>query len=108
MILKELILTLQNADQDRIVPLGFHHPHSYRGYYDQLAFEPKEGVAVREMLRDAKSACGEAIASSPNLEVIRVVLGNAGLRILRQLRWASIYIGGPTTLSGRIERFVPS
>lgn len=37
---------------------GFANPHSYRGYYDQLAFEPAYGVTIGSMLDAAKSAVG--------------------------------------------------
>ena len=58
--------TLENAiellesepDKDRIVPFGFGSPHSYRGYYEDLAFEPMANVTVGEMLDAAKSAVG--------------------------------------------------
>lgn len=39
-----------------MIPLGFHRPHSYRGYYTQLAFVPCFDVRLGEMLKDAKSA----------------------------------------------------
>jgi hypothetical protein len=58
MTLGELIKRLEKADQDQVCPWGWHNPHSYRGYYDQLAFEPKENVEVREMLACAKKALG--------------------------------------------------
>lgn len=56
MTLGELIDTLELADPALVLPLGFGNPHSYRGYYDELAFEPKEHVTVSEMLADARSA----------------------------------------------------
>lgn len=59
MTLKELIVALEKAPADRIVPHGFSYPHSYRGYYDQLAFEPRENVTAGAMLADAKSALGK-------------------------------------------------
>jgi len=40
MMLSDIIETLEKYDPATIVPLGFGEPHSYRGYYDQLAFEP--------------------------------------------------------------------
>ena len=57
--LGELILALEARDPDLVVPIGFNHPHSYRGYYEQLAFEPATNVTVREMLDAARSALGE-------------------------------------------------
>lgn len=58
MTLQSLIEALERAPADRVVPFGFGRPHSYRGFYDELAFEPKENVTVGEMLADAKSAVG--------------------------------------------------
>lgn len=59
MTLIELIEFLEKQDPSIIVPLGFTDPHSYRGYYDQLAFEPKANVTVNQMLTEAKSAIGQ-------------------------------------------------
>lgn len=58
MKLKELIAELKKHPKKQKVALGFHNPHSYRGYYDCLAFEPKENTTVGEMLNAAKSALG--------------------------------------------------
>jgi hypothetical protein len=58
MTLGELIRTLKKVDPNHNVPSGFHRPHSYRGYYEQLAFEPKENCSVKEMLEAAESAVG--------------------------------------------------
>jgi hypothetical protein len=51
-----LIAVLGEYDKARRVQNGFGNPHSYRGYYDELAFEPQENVTVGEML----AACHEA------------------------------------------------
>lgn len=58
MQLGELITVLENTDPDLILPDGFAHPHSWRGHYTQLAFEPARNVTVAAMLRDAQSADG--------------------------------------------------
>jgi hypothetical protein len=58
MTLGELIAVLKAEDQALVVPRGFAHPHSYRGYYFQLAFEPSENVTVGSMLADAENAVG--------------------------------------------------
>lgn len=58
MTLGELIKLLE-TEEDRILPIGFDHPHSYRGYYDQLAFEPVENITVKKMLEAARSAVGK-------------------------------------------------
>lgn len=58
MILKELIEKLEKEDPKKIIPLGFDRPHSYRGYYRDLAFEPIYNISVEEMLKCAKEALG--------------------------------------------------
>ena len=58
MELGELIAFLEEEDQGLTVDVGFHNPHSYRGYYDELAFEPTRNITVAEMLACAKSALG--------------------------------------------------
>lgn len=58
MTLGDLIQALEAADPNRLCPLGFRNPHSYRGYYDELAFEPRRDVLVSDMLSDARSAVG--------------------------------------------------
>jgi len=59
MTLRELIKCLEAAEPDKVVPYGFDEPHSYRGYYDELAFEPTRDISVGEMLAAAKSAIGK-------------------------------------------------
>jgi len=56
--LGELIEKLETAPQNRVLALGFRNPHSYRGYYDNLAFEPAENVPVSEMLNIARGCVG--------------------------------------------------
>jgi len=58
MTLSELIAALEAADPDVVLPLGFSRPHSYRGDYMDLAFEPTTDVTVGAMLADARSALG--------------------------------------------------
>lgn len=38
--------------------VGFANPHSYRGYYERVAFEPTGNTTVGNMLAAAKSALG--------------------------------------------------
>lgn len=57
--LKEIIDFLETLDQEAIVPFGFGEPMSYRGYYDQLAFEPIENARIGDMLTHAKNALGK-------------------------------------------------
>ena len=56
--LQKLIDALAAADQTYIAPLGFGSPHSYRGNYFDIAFEPESNVTVASMLAHAKSALG--------------------------------------------------
>jgi hypothetical protein len=60
MTLQELIAFLECQDPDLVVPLGFGSPHSYRGFYSELAFEPAADVTVRAMLEAAQSALGRS------------------------------------------------
>jgi hypothetical protein len=41
---------------DKVIPIGFHNPHSYRGYYDDLAFEITYNTTPKAMLECAKQA----------------------------------------------------
>ena len=59
MFLKELIDFLAERDPAIVARIGFHDPHSYRGDYSELAFEPLENATVGEMLKSAKSALGK-------------------------------------------------
>lgn len=53
-----IIARLEREDPNRVLPIGFANPHSYRGYYDQLAFEPVADITVGDVLAAAKSAVG--------------------------------------------------
>ncbi len=59
MTLGELITALKKEDSNKIVPLGFGNPHSYRGYYEDLSFEPIKNITVGRMLSEAESALGK-------------------------------------------------
>ena len=50
MTLGELIDRLESVDPDTHVPMGFSFPHSYRGYYNELAFEPAANTTIGQML----------------------------------------------------------
>lgn len=58
MILQELIECLERLDPNKTIPRGFNKPHSYRGDYSQLAFEPAKNITIGEMLNCAKEAHG--------------------------------------------------
>ncbi len=59
MTLGKLISILKVMDPNEVMPNGFNNPHSYRGYYEQLAFEPAMNVKVRDMLKDAEDSLGK-------------------------------------------------
>ncbi|MGW4270832.1 hypothetical protein ACWEGQ_00340 [Streptomyces seoulensis] len=56
MNLGEIITRLQAADPNQTIRHGFTNPHSYRGDYMDLAFEPATNVTVTDMLTAARSA----------------------------------------------------
>ena len=58
MTLGEIITALKAANPHQIVHHGFHNPHSYRGDYYDLAFEPATDITIAEMLEAAESAVG--------------------------------------------------
>lgn len=57
--LGKLIETLESLDPNRLIQ-GIVEPHSYRGYYSDLSFEPTaEMQTVESALRIAKECLGE-------------------------------------------------
>lgn len=56
--LGDLIARLEQADPTRTVATGFANPHSYRGYYEDLAFEVTGPTTVQAMLDAARHALG--------------------------------------------------
>jgi hypothetical protein len=54
----EVIEFLEQQDARKVLPHGFKRPHSYRGYYEKLAFEPAENVSIGDMWECAKFANG--------------------------------------------------
>lgn len=56
--LGELIDALKLEDPAKRVPVGFANPHSWRGDYIELAFEPVADTTVGEMVAAAESAVG--------------------------------------------------
>src|SRR5690606_36368854 len=54
--LGEVIAHLVALPSTQTVERGFTHPHSYRGYYEDLAFEPCCEVTVAHMLETARKA----------------------------------------------------
>lgn len=59
MNLGQLIAFLESMPMDAVVRNGFGRPRSYRGYYDQVAFEPVEEATIGDMLAHAKAAMGK-------------------------------------------------
>lgn len=58
MNLGELITALEACDPAVVLAEGFGRPCSWRGSYDELAFEPAQNVTVGSMLDYARSAAG--------------------------------------------------
>lgn len=58
MTLGDYIQLLEQHHPDQRIPRGLNHPHSWRGSYDELAFQPCGETTVAEMLRVAKSCVG--------------------------------------------------
>lgn len=58
LVLGEIIFRLEQEDPARVLPLGFANPHSYRGDYSELAFEPVRNITIGEMLAEARFAEG--------------------------------------------------
>lgn len=56
MTLGELIERLEATPGDFVFTNGFGRAISWRGSYDELAFEPASNVSAKEMLTEAKSA----------------------------------------------------
>lgn len=56
--LGEVIARLEREDPAKPVAVGFARPHSYRGYYAELAFEVERDTTVGDMLAAARSALG--------------------------------------------------
>lgn len=58
MILSEMIAGLKNLPANTLVE-NLHKPHSYRGYYEDLAFEKGEGERTAfDLLRECESCIG--------------------------------------------------
>lgn len=53
-----IIARLEQEDPDRVLPIGFANPHSFRGYYEQLTFEPVRDIKVGDVLDACRFALG--------------------------------------------------
>jgi hypothetical protein len=59
MTLGEVIKQLEGVENKAaVLPFGFTRPHSYRGYYECLAFVPTKDVTAADMLAAARMAVG--------------------------------------------------
>jgi hypothetical protein len=58
MDLGDYIELLQKQDPNKEVKNGLGNPHSWRGSYDEVAFEPVGKTTFGEMLKDAENALG--------------------------------------------------
>ena len=58
MTLQELLETLEEHDGSTVLRNGFGRGHSYRGRYEEIAFEPAENVTIASMLAHARSCVG--------------------------------------------------
>jgi len=54
----ESLITRLRAEPDHVVAVGFHNPHSYRGYYTDLAFEVCGPTTIDHLLAVAEGALG--------------------------------------------------
>ena len=59
MKLYELIAKLKRLPPGLKLPKGFSTPHSYRGFYYELAFTPADNVSIESMLENAESAVNQ-------------------------------------------------
>jgi hypothetical protein len=59
MTLGELIGLLEDVPPEAVARPGFEGAHSYRGFYEDLAFEPTGETTAREMLKETKWALGQ-------------------------------------------------
>lgn len=61
MTLTELIRYLEKQPLSKVVKYGFGKARSYRGNYEEVAFEPKQDVDVHFMLLHAKLALNSSL-----------------------------------------------
>ena len=59
LVLGNVMDTLESLPMERECLLGFEHAHSYRGYYEDLAFvRSTKTRAISELCSDLRRACG--------------------------------------------------
>lgn len=59
MTLGELISALEALPPDQMLAWGIEHPHSYRGFYNDVAFERRAPQTAGEAAAVARSALGQ-------------------------------------------------
>lgn len=59
MNLRGMIELFKSLPQDAILEMGLNNPHSWRGSYEELSFEPAGEMKVSKVLRVLKSAIGK-------------------------------------------------
>jgi hypothetical protein len=57
--LNEVKIFLESVDPTYVFSLGFNHPHSWRGYYSEVSFEPAYGHRAGDMLYSIDKAVSE-------------------------------------------------
>jgi hypothetical protein len=89
MTLGELIAALEAMPADLVIA-GLTKPHSYRGYYCDLAFEPCEKTTAGELLELCRGAMGRVFTGykggdytmGENTPVWVANYGDCGLRLM--------------------------
>ena len=59
MNLQDYIEILEQQPRDKVLATGLGNPHSWRGSYDELAFEPVDNTTIGEMLECANQCIGK-------------------------------------------------
>jgi hypothetical protein len=62
MYLCNYIDLLKKYDPNQVLPIGLGNPHSWRGSYYELAFEPVQNISIGEMLETAGRCIGRTFS----------------------------------------------
>lgn len=54
--LGDVLVALQKEDPEKMLKFGLTYGHSYRGYYDQVAFELSPYISVGNMKKEVEEA----------------------------------------------------
>lgn len=97
MTLGKLIETLEAMPEGAQVA-NLRNPHSYRGYYEDLALEPSEGLRpAEELLAECRAAMGKAFHGYKGGEYVmgeRTPVWVSGYRDVSGLRLMALHPGG--------------